>query len=198
MKKFIGTLALIALVFTLNAQDKKTSPAVVEKVSEIPFFILSTPDAEYEMVGKAVTAGNIISLAVDENSTVSEKAVKLVNKALERVKKEKVPEFDAIIVDLFKENSRAIKFKNGVSTKAKVKEIDNVPVYFFSKPVDPYEEVGTLPADFSLRAERGMLLDKIESMINRTIKKAENGEIEKFDAVIISPDDLSLKTIRFK
>ncbi len=198
MKNLIGTLALIMLVFTLNAQNKKSSLAIVEKVSGIPFFILSSPDSEYEMVGKAVTAGNIISLAVDENSTVSEKAVKLVNKALERVKKEKVPEFDAIIVDLYKEKSRAIKFKNGVSTKAKAKEIDDVPVFFFSKPVNPYEEIVSLPADFSLRAGRGLLLDKIESMINRTLKKVENGEIEKFDAVIISPDDLSLKTIRFK
>ena len=122
MKNLIGTLALIMLVFTLNAQNKKSSPAIVEKVSGIPFFILSSPESEYEMVGKAVTAGNIISLAVDENSTVSEKAIKLVNKALERVKKEKVPEFDAIIVDLYKEKAGRSNLRTAYRPRQKQKK----------------------------------------------------------------------------
>jgi hypothetical protein len=35
-------------------------------------------------------------------------------------------------------------------------------------------------------------------MINRTLDKEENGEVDNFDAVIINPEDLSETLIRFK
>jgi hypothetical protein len=43
-----------------------------------------------------------------------------------------------------------------------------------------------------------MLYDKIKSMINRTLKKEEAGEVKQFDAVIIDPKDLSETLIKFK
>jgi hypothetical protein len=43
-----------------------------------------------------------------------------------------------------------------------------------------------------------MLFDKIRSMVDRTIKKQKDGEINSFDAIIINPDDLSEKLIIFK
>ena len=198
MKIFMYTLLIMMFVTSLQAQDRKTSPATVEKVSNVPVFIFSVPVADYEIVGKAVTAGHIIKISIDETSTVRSKTEKLVNKAVERSENGKVPAFDAIIIDLDKEKTLAIKFKDGVSQKAKVLTYETVPVFLFSLPDNDYDVIDTLPADYSLRAQRGLLLDKIESMINRTLKKEENGEVDNFDAVIINPEDLSETLIRFK
>jgi len=198
MKNFMYILLIMMFVTSLQAQDRKTSPATVEKVSNVPVFIFSVPVDEYEIVGKAVTAGHIIKISIDETSTVRSKTEKLVNKAVERSENGKVPAFDAIIIDLDKEKTLAIKFKDGVSQKAKVLTYETVPVFLFSLPDNDYDVIDTLPADYSLRAQRGLLLDKIESMINRTLKKEENGEVDNFDAVIINPEDLSETLIRFK
>ncbi len=198
MKKILGVCLFLSFGILVKAQERKALPATVEKVEGLPVFVYSLPLGDYEIVGKAVTAGHIIKLAVDEISTVREKTGQLVKKALERNEKGKIPAFDAIIIDLDKEKAHAIKFKGGNdSRKAKVLDQDGVPLYFFAEPDGVYKVVASLPADYSLRAGRGLLYDKIKSMVNRTLKKEERGEVEKFDAVIINPDDLSEQLIRF-
>jgi len=198
MKTFLGICLLFSFGMLTCAQENKPLPATVEKVEGVPVFVYALPADDYEVVGKAVSAGHTIRLAVDEISTVREKTVQLVRKALERKENGKVPAFDAIIIDLDKEKTQAIKFKESSDPlKAKVLDQDGVPVYFFSKPDGAYTVVADLQADYSLRAERGLLYDKIKSMVNRTLRKEESGEVEKFDAVIINPDDLSEQLIRF-
>jgi len=198
MKKTLFILLMAGFVLTIKAQEKKSIPAIVKRVSDIPVFIFSLPTAEYEIVGKAVTSGHIIKVAVDEGATVSDKTQQIVKKALSRKEKGKIPEFDAIIIDLNKENIKAIKFKNSVSLSATVLLVEDVPVYFFSAPDGKYNVVEELAADFSLRAQRGLLLDKVESMMRRTVDKEAKGEVKKFDAVIINPDDLSEQLIVFE
>ncbi len=198
MKKLQLVLLMSVLVITIHAQEKRSIPAKVETVLDIPVFIFSIPAAEYEVVGKAVTAGHIIKVGVDESSTVREKTKEIVRKALDRKEKGKVPAFDAILVDLNRERIQAITFTNEPSLDAIVLLPEDVPVYFFSVPKGKYRVVEELPADFSLRAQRGLLLDKVESMMRRTLKKEAAGEVEKFDAVIISPDDLSEQLIVFE
>ncbi len=200
MKQLALMIILLSLMLGAGAQErKKALPAEVEKVEGVPVFIFSLPDSKYEEVGKAFKAGHIIKVAVNENVTVREKAVQLVQKALGRKDKDKIPAFDAIIMDLYKEKAYAIKFVNKDNPlKAHVKNYEGVPVYFFSKPVGDYEVVTSLDADYSVRAARNLLLDKIESMIDRTLDKEKEGKISHFDAVIISPDDLSETLIRFK
>ncbi len=198
MKHLVFTLLIILFVSPVFSQTRKSSPATVETVSGIPFFIFSEPASEYEVVGKAMSFGNMLNMAVDEESGLMQKAKKVVTKALERKKAGKIQEFDAILINLDSEKMQVIKFKNTVSTDATVANCKDVPVYFFSKPVNDYETVATLPADYSNRAKRGLLFDKIRSMMKRTIEKEENGEVEHFDAVIINHDDLSETLIRFK
>ncbi len=198
MKHLSITLLIVLFVSPIYSQTRKSSPATVETVSGIPFFIFSEPASEYEVVGKAMSFGNMINMSVDEKTELKQKAKKVVTKALERKEAGKTPEFDAILIKLDSDKMQVIKFKNTVSTDATVANCKDVPVYFFSKPVNDYETVATLPADYSNRAKRGLLFDKIRSMMKRTIEKEKNGEIEHFDAVIINPDDLSETLIRFK
>ena len=198
MKRLLLVLLMLGMFIAIHAQEKRSIPAKVERVLDIPVFVFSIPAADYEVVGKAVTAGNIIKVAVDESSTVSDKIEQIVRKALDRKENGKIPAFDAIIVDLNRERIQAITFTNEPSLEAIVLLPEDVPVYFFATPEGKYSVVGELPADYSLRAQRGLLLDKVESMMRRTLKKEEEGEVEKFDAVIISPDDLSEQLIVFE
>ena len=199
MRKLTILLALFLSAIMVNAQDRKSVPASVEKIEGMPVFIFSLPTAEYEVVGKALKVGNIIKIALNMDATVRDKAVEMVQDAMQRNQDGKVSDFDAIIFDLDKDKVLAIKFgEKGEHISAEPIRYKGVPVYLFSNPVSEYDVIADLEADYSLHAQRGVLLDKIESMINRTIKKEESGEVGQFDAVVINPDDLSEKLIKFK
>jgi len=196
-KLLLVILAISTLSFT---SDNNEHFATVEKISNVPIFVFSKPVAEYEIVGKAMSFNDMIKMITDEKSTVRQKAEKIVKSARKRVKDEKISNFDGLIIELDKDKVHAIKFKSDVSTNAKIDNYDdNTAIFFFCEPDEEYEIVEQLEADYSLRAARnGMLFDKIRSMVDRTIKKQKNGEIKSFDAIIISPDDLSEKLIIFK
>jgi len=178
MKKQLLIILTIGLIaFT---SDNNEHYAIVEKVSDVPFFLFSKPVSEYDIIGKAMSFTDMLKMATDQKSSAREKAEKIV----------KIAENDKVF---------AVKFKSDISTKAKIDNYGNLPVYFFNTPDESYEIVTQLKADYSLRAEKsGMLFDKVKSMVKRTLKKKENGELEKFDAIIINPDDLSETLIIFK
>jgi len=196
MKKILIVLTFGLVAFTTMNNEHF---AVVEKISDVPFFVFSKPVSEYEIVGKAMSFSDMVKMGVDQERSVSEKAEKVVKIAQKRVKDGKIPAFDALIVQLENDKVLAIKFKSGISTQAKLENFGDLPVYFFNKPDEDYDVVTHLKADYSLRAARnGMLIDKLQSMVKRTLKKRENGEVENFDAIIINPDDLSETLINFK
>jgi len=196
MKTLFIILSISLFAFT---SDNNEHYATVEKVLGVPFFVFSKPVSGYDIVGKAMSFSDMLKMATDTKSSIRKKAEKIVEIAQKRVKDEKISVFDALIVELENDKVRAIKFKSEISQKAKIDNYDNLAVYFFNEPDEEYEVTTQLKADYSLRAERsGMLFDKIHSMVKRTLKKKENGEVEKFDAIIINPDDLSEKLIRFK
>ncbi len=198
MKK-LSILISVILLLSFTA-DKNDHYANVENVSDIPFFVFSEPVSDYEVIGKAMSFNDMIKMVADQKSSVRQKAEKMVKVAQKRVKNEKLGEFDALIIQLENDKVLAIKFKTNISNKAKINNYEgDIPVYFFNEPEEEYELVTELKAEYSLRAERsGMLFDKINSMVNRTIKKREKGEVKDFDAIIINPDDLSEKLITFK
>ncbi len=198
MKKMILVFIMLLSVMSITGQERKASIATVEKINGEPLFLFSKPVEEYEVVGKAVSGGNAFGLIVDGSTNVSDKAQRMVKNAHNRVKNGDLPDFDAIIVDIDKTKSRAIKFKNGVSLKARVLKEKGVPIYFFAKPDDEYEVVARLPADYSLYAARNLFIDKINSSLNRILKKEKSGEVGHFDAVIFNPKDLSTTLIKFK
>ena len=197
MKKQLLIILTIGLIaFT---SDNNEHYAIVEKVSDVPFFLFSKPVSEYDIIGKAMSFTDMLKMATDQKSSAREKAEKIVKIAQKRVKDGKILAFDALIVELENDKVFAVKFKSDISTKAKIDNYGNLPVYFFNTPDESYEIVTQLKADYSLRAEKsGMLFDKVKSMVKRTLKKKENGELEKFDAIIINPDDLSETLIIFK
>jgi len=194
----ILSIVLFAFLSIIVNVKKEDSLANVEKISDIPVFVYATPTAEYEVLGKAVPVKNILMIAANDTYSIRDKANELINEALKRKKEGKNPEFDAIIIDPDHDKMRIIKFKGAHSTEAEVKRFDEVPLFFFSMPANNYETVETLQADMSLYAKRGMLSDKIQSIMNRVQKKKEKHEVKDFDAVIISPDDLSLTLIKFE
>ena len=195
--KILSSILLVFLTLTTNVK-KEDSIANVEKISEIPVFVYAIPTAEYEVLGKAVAVKNILMIAANDTASVREKANKLVDEAIKRKNEGKNPDFDAIIIDPDHDKMRIIKFKGTPSMEARVEQFDEVPLFFFSTPENSYKTVQTLEADMSLYAKRGMLSDKIQSIMNRVIKKKEKGEVKDFDAVIVSPDDLSLTLIKFE
>lgn len=192
------SLMLITAIFLSFASDN-VHFAIVEKVLEVPVFLFSKPVSDYEIIGKAMSFTDMLKIAADQKSSVRKKAEKIVQIAQKRVKEKKISAFDALIIELENDKVFAIKFKSEISTKAKIDNYDDLPVFFFNEPEEDYEIVAKLKANYSLRAERsGMLLDKIKSMVKNTLKKEKKGELEKFDAIIINPDDLSETLINFK
>ncbi len=197
MKKQLLILLTIGLLaFT---SDNNEHFATVEKISDVPFFLFSKPVAEYDITGKAMSFSDMVKMGIDQESSTREKAEKIVKIAQKRVEDGKISAFDALIVKLESDKVLAIKFKSNISTKAKIDDFGDLPVYFFNKPDEAYKVVTQLKADYSQRAKRnGMLYDKVKSMVKRTLKKRDNGEVENFDAIIINPDDLSETLIIFK
>ncbi len=197
MKNLIIT-TIISIVLFAFTSDSKEYFATVEEVSQIPVFFFSKPNAEYDVIGKAMSFSDMLKMASDQKSTVRQKAEKIVKIAQKRVKDKKISTFDALIIEIENDKVIAIKFKAKISKKAKIDKYGDLPIYFFCEPNEEYNLVKKLEADYSVRAARsGMLFDKIKSMVNRTIKKQEKNEIEHFDAIIINPDDLSEKLIVF-
>jgi len=197
MKK--TSLVLMAICFLAFTSGNNEHFATVEKITDTPIFVFSRPVSEYEVVGKAISFNEMLKLVTDQKSSVREKTAKVVEYSLKRVKNGKIPNFDALIIELENDKVNAIKFNSDISQKAKINNYGDLPVYFFCEPDEEYEVVTQLKADYSLRAERGgLLFDKIKSMIDRTLKKKKNNEIKHFDAIIINPDDLSEKLIVFK
>ena len=176
----------------------KTVPGETHVISGIPIYLYSVPVDQYENLGKAISFGETLKPSIDEKSTISSKVNDLIEMVEKRKKEGKVPEFDALIVNVNSDKILAIKYKGEKTLKAYAEKVKGIPVFFFLDPVKEYETVASLPADYSNRAKRGMLYDKVRSMMKRMNQKLENGEVKKFDAVIISPEDLSLKLIRFK
>ena len=43
-----------------------------------------------------------------------------------------------------------------------------------------------------------MIMDKVNNVVKKALKMEENGEVEKFDAIIFNPDDITSTLIKFK
>jgi len=195
-------LYFILLGFGLFAfkSDKTKHFATVEEVDDFPIFVFSKPVADYNIVGKALSFNDAFKLIADQKSTIRKKTKMVVDFALNRVKNGKIPQFDALIFELDRDKVHAVKFKSEVSLKAEIIDYnEEIPVFFFCEPNEKYSVVATMEADYSIKAANsGFLYDKINSMINRTLRKRENKEVKNFDAIIISPNDLSEKLIVFE
>jgi len=198
MKSFFLSMLLFFSISLVEAQDTKVYKATVDTVSGVPFYIFAKPIADYTEVGKAVSALEIIKLMIDEESTIEKKAQDLVIRTKNRLDEGKISDFDGVIVDVDAEKTHAIKFKDNSSREAIVSIVKDIPVFFMSVPKDEYTEVGKMDNSMSMRANNGMLLDKVIYIVKRAKKKLENKEIESFDALIVDSKTLETTLIKFK
>lgn len=170
----------------------------VEIVSGIPIYMYSVPIDDYENVGKSLSLGNTFKIVLDEETTLSLKVEKAIQIANDRKNNGKVSDFDALEIRVKKAKAFGLKYKDKKTLKAYIEKVQNIPVFIYSKPVEEYQIVAHLPADFSKRAGRGLLHDKIKNMMKRNLQKVEMKEVGQFDPVIINPDNLSQTFIKFK
>jgi len=200
MTKFNFSLILLFTVFTISsyAQSRKLSQATVKKVMNVPVFVYSYPNEEFEEVGDITAMWSLIASVLDENASVSDKAKELIQTAKNKKKKGKVSEFDALLVNPDDYSGILIKFIGEKSLNADVKRVLGVPVYLFSYPNEEYEEVGEITATMSLLLGSDRLSDQTSELIAKAKKKEKKGKVGKFDAIIISPDDFTGILIKFK
>jgi hypothetical protein len=191
MKKTFIFIAFLISSFIINAQVTGNFNGTVEEISGIPVFLYSLPVQKYSDAGKASSTMDIIKVSIDEQSSVESKTEKLIKTAFKRKENGKISDFDAIVIDIDNEKVTAIKFESGKSLDAKILSVNNIAIYFFSKPKSDYEKIADLPADFSRWAKNGMLEDKVKNMVKRAMKKVEKGEIKPFDAILIDPVDFT-------
>ncbi len=198
MKQFFFIATLLFLTIGIEARERASSPAVVNVVDGVPVFMFAEPVVEFQRAEKTLSVKNMFKLASDGDETPRDKVHKLIGMIRHRVEEGKITCFDAVIVDIRNDYYDAICFKGEKSLQANVHTVKDVPIYFFSKPTEPYDTVAVIPAEYSRRAKRNFLYDKIKSMVGRILKKEKKKEIGQFDALIYNPDDLSAVAIRFK
>ena len=201
MNKFFAILLVFFQVISYAQNMKNIDKSIVgevEIISGIPIYMYAVPADDYENSGKAITMGNIIKIVLNEENSLSKKLKEAIEKASERNAMGKTADFDALEIRVSKERAFGVKYKGENTLKAYIEKVHNIPVFIYSKPVKEYSVVAEMPANFSKKAARGLLHDKIKSMLKLTLEKQEKGAIGQFDAVIINPDDLSETLIKFK
>ena len=198
MKKIV--LVVLILVSTLNivhAQSRKSVPAEVEKVYGIPVYIYSYPTVEYEEVGDVTAVWSIVSAVMDEEASVKDKVKELVQAAKSKKKSGDISDFDAIIINPDDYSGIIIKYKDEESADAEVRKILNVPVYLMSYPNEEYKEVAEISATMSLLLGSDKLSEQVAEVVSKAKRKEKKGKVDKFDAIIISPDDFTAILISF-
>ncbi len=80
-------------------------------------------------------------------------------------------------------------------------KVYNVPVFIYSYPTANYEEVGELGATFSAIAKGTGTSVKVSTVVKELVDKAKTkrkkGKVGDFDAIIVSPDDMTGILIKF-
>ena len=191
------TLVLVFLANKSNAQ-RKSSQATVEKIMNVPIFIYSYPTSEFEEKEEVSAVWSAIATAINEDASVSDKAKELIQTAKNKKKKGEVSEFDALLINPDNYSGTLIKFTANKSLNADVKRVLGVPVYLFSYPNEAFEEVGSITATMSYLLGSAKLSDQTSELVAKAKKKEKKGKVDKFDAIIISPDDFTGILIKFK
>lgn len=199
MKKGLVIILSTFLVINLQAQNRKRSDATVNKVYNIPVYLYSEPVEEFEEVGEVTATFSAIEDALSDDGQVSvaDKVKEIVKTAKNKLKKGKVKEFNAIIINPDDYTGMLIKIAKKEDLTATVKLILGVPVYMFSYPNKDYTEIKDLTATMSMLLGDSKLSDNVKELIEKAKKKEKKGKIDKFDAIIINPDDFTGTLIKF-
>lgn len=201
MKTLFTFVLLFFQINTYSQNVKKIDKSVIGKIeviSGMPIYMYAVPVDEYEIIGKAISFGETLKLVLDDQTPLSKKVEDAVKIAFDKKTNDKIADFDALAINSSKGKAYGVKFNGENSLKAYIEKVHNIPVFIYSKPVSNYTVVAQTSADFSKRAGRGLLHNKVKSMLKKAFEKQKNGEIGNFDAVIINPDDLSETFIKFK
>lgn len=182
--------------FLVNAQTELVK-AQVERVYNIPVFMYAYPDSDFTEIKDLDATMSAISEILGSEASVADKTKELVSKAKRRLSQGKIEEFNAIIINPDDFTGTIIKLSDKENLLATPNKVNNVPVYMFSYPKEPFEEIDIFTATWSVIFSENVA-SVVSEIVNKGKKKLKKGKIKPFDAVIISPDDYRGTFIKFK
>lgn len=191
----IFTLLFTSLVFSYSSFATDLTSGNVQRVENIPVYLFSQPTAGYTETGTINNGlfGALWSVDQDDELTADEKVRMIVRTAKRKLRKEKVEDFDAVLISREGWIGTLIKFNETTSTEAQVESVENVPIYIFSNPTKEFEEVATLNNVF----ETTFTSRSVSSFVRRAKRKHNKGKVEDFDAIVISNDGVRAFLIKF-
>ena len=190
-----ATFSIILLLVAGAAFGNELKRGDVQMVENIPIYLYSTPVESYYETGTINTTFPGVLILADETEelAVDEKVRMIVRTAKRRLRRGRVADFDAIMINRNGWVGTMIKFDEGRSTESRVDMVDNVPIYIFNTPTKPFVEVGRLNNVF----ETTFRFNSVASFVRRAKRKARRGKIEDFDAIVISNDGIRAYPIKF-
>ncbi|MFK7785412.1 MAG: hypothetical protein AB8B56_09865 [Crocinitomicaceae bacterium] len=191
----IFTLLFTSLLFSYSSFATDLNSGNVQRVENIPVYLFSQPTADYTETGTINNSffGALWTVDQDDQLTVDEKVRLIVRNAKRKLRKEKIDDFDAILISREGWIGTLIKFSEKASTEAQVETVENIPIYLFSNPTNEFEEVATLNNVF----ETNFSSRSVSSFVRRAKRKYDKGKVEEFDAIVISNDGVRAFLIKF-
>lgn len=201
MRKIAVLLLLfIAANVTTKAQNGKCN--VVYQGKKV--FVNSIPTDAYTVVAKTkypASGKNDAESAGDVSGIY--KVVLTLDEALEKVKKGKLGEFDAIIVygilkmELIKFNDANPTYQCTYNVKDYMKKCGAITVYFLGLPIKEYDVVKSIEVtNFTNLGQLKMGKDDIDNFMNKlyesACKEAKDGGLI-FDGIIMDDPDMAMK-----
>ena len=170
----VGTLMTLGVLVAIGQNTR----AEVQELSGKEIYLLSEPEASYEVVASIKTAPKLTSLLTRGiyNEHVNDKATQFANRSIRKLDRKSV-EFDALV---YKEGKSvyAVKFREESEGFATVQEMDGLSVFILSSPVDNYEVKEQVKNGINIVPflTYGWINNSIEKDITRYVKKANKSD----------------------
>ncbi|MFK8045210.1 MAG: hypothetical protein AB8B72_06930 [Crocinitomicaceae bacterium] len=193
MKTAISVLFLFVATVTFGSHVKKGNVHLVENV---PVYLFSTPVQKYSETGTIGSSfTGLLWLSPDDcqELTINQRVGLIVRNAKRKLRKGKIENFDAILINRDGTIGTLIKFDGEASTESHVEMVENKPVYIFCTPASNYKEVGMINNVF----RTSFSSYSVSSFVRRAKRKNEKGKLADFDAIVISSDGVRAYLIKF-
>ena len=197
MKTILFSVFLLFTVFSLNAQSRQTAKATVNKMASVPVFVYAKPADGYSSKGTITATWTFIASGVGGDIGVNAMARELIGKAKRKVKKGKLPAFDAIIINPVDFQGTLVTLKKKDSRDANVTRVSGVPIYLYSAPQKPYKKLKKVSANWQAISSDMSLDEGVSKIVAMAKKKEKKGKVPAFDAIIVNPDNYTGTLIKF-
>lgn len=186
MKKSALVVFLCLLGFLSHAQYQPEILGTVQRVRNVPVFLYAYPVAEYEEVGTLTAIASGLSVGLEGEVRINEIVNELVGKAKRKLRKGKVADFDAIIIDPDSYQGILIQFTEEQSLVSDPIRVMNVPVFMYAYPEGDYEEVSERWSFLTLSGYSD-ITQRTRDIVRIAKRRAQKGKTPPFDAIVIDP-----------